>query len=193
MDLMLPFGLTLDFETGILQPCNNLTQRRISDMLRMYVDQEATEKAIKEGNPLVYEVYQYDVPFEEGQLMVVTSIIHPGKVGEEYYMTKGHFHQKEYTAEVYVGLQGEGYLLLESRKGDFRALEMKSGTVAYVPPYWAHRTVNVGSEKFVFFGVYPADAGHNYKEIEKRGFAQILVERDGKPVLVPNPNRVKQS
>lgn len=192
MDLMVPLALTLNFETGILQPCNNLTRRCMSDMQGMYADREATEKALREGDPLVYEVYQYDVPFEEGQLLVVTSIIHPGKVGDEYYMTKGHFHQKEYTAEVYVGLQGEGYLLLESSKGDFRALQMKSGTVAYIPPYWAHRTVNVGSEKFVFFGVYPADAGHNYKEIENRGFAQILVEREGKPALMPNSNRARQ-
>jgi len=117
----------------------------------------------------------------------VTSIIHPGTVGEEYHMTKGHFHAKEDTAEVYVGLQGQGYLLLDTADGQFQALPMQPGTVTYIPPYWAHRTVNVGDEDFVFFGVYPADSGHNYAAIEQRGFSQLLVKRKDGPEIVPNP------
>ncbi len=187
---VLPFAINLDFKNGVLEPCNNYIQRRLSDMRGFYLDEEATEKIIQQGDPLLYEVYQYDVPFENGQLLVVTSIIHPGKVGDEYYMTKGHFHEKDDTAEVYVGLQGRGYLLLETVEGQFKALAMQPGTVTYIPPYWAHRTVNVGDEDFIFFGVYPADAGHNYGAIEGRGFSQLLVERDGQPTFIPNPKFV---
>jgi len=184
--------MRLDFQRGVLDSCNNVIQRRLSDMRGMYLDEEATEKAIEGGDPLLYDVYQYDVPFENGQLLVVTSVIQPGKVGDEYYMTKGHFHSKEETAEVYVGLRGQGYLLLETRGGEFKALPVEPGTVAYIPPYWAHRMVNTGQEEFIFFGVYPADAGHNYGEIEKRGFAKVVVERNGQPTLVPNPKREKR-
>lgn len=161
-------------------------------MRGMYLDEAVTEEAIEGGDPLLYEVYQYDVPFETGQLLVVTSIIQPGKVGDEYYMTKGHFHSKENTAEVYVGLQGQGYLLLETNDGEFKALPVEPGTVTYIPPYWAHRMVNTGQEEFIFFGVYPADAGHNYGAIETRGFAKVVVERKGKPILVPNHKREKR-
>jgi glucose-6-phosphate isomerase len=188
-DLISPFTIRLDFQRGVLDPCNNVIQRHLSDMRGMYLDDEAAEEAIEGGDPLLYEVYQYDVPFENGQLLVVTSVIQRGKVGDEYYMTKGHFHSKEETAEVYVVLRGRGYLLLETRGGEFKALPVEPGSVTYIPPYWAHRMVNTGQEEFVFFGVYPADAGHNYGEIEKRGFAKVVVDRDGKPTLVPNPKR----
>jgi glucose-6-phosphate isomerase len=186
-DLMWPFALAVDLQRGGLEPCNNIVERHLSDMRNMYIDEVATEEAIAQGDPLLYEVNQYDVPFETGQLLVVTTVIQPGRVGDEYYMTKGHFHEQEDRAEVYVGLQGQGYLLLETTSGEFEALSVEPGTLTYIPPYWAHRMVNVGQEEFVFFGVYPADAGHNYGDIEKRGFANVLVERDGRPTLLPNP------
>jgi glucose-6-phosphate isomerase len=47
--------------------------------------------------------------------------------------------------------------------------------------------VNMGPIPFVFFAVYPGDAGHNYGDIEKSGFVKVLVERNGKPLLVDNP------
>ncbi|MGB5932464.1 MAG: glucose-6-phosphate isomerase family protein [Anaerolineae bacterium] len=191
-DLISPFTMRLDFQRGVLDPCNNVIERHLSDMRGMYLDEAATEEAIEGGDPLLYEVYQYDVPFETGQLLVVTSIIQPGKLGDEYYMTKGHFHEKEDRAEVYLGLGGQGHLLLETRDGEFKALPVEPGTVTYIPPYWAHRMVNTGQEELVFFGVFPADAGHNYDEIEKRGFAKVVVDRDGEPTLVPNPKREKR-
>jgi glucose-6-phosphate isomerase len=52
---------------------------------------------------------------------------------------------------------------------------MGPGTVAYVPPNWAHRTVNTGEEPFVFFAVYPGQAGHDYGTIEKTGFPQRVL------------------
>ena len=99
-DYMLPFSLQLDFQSGVIQPCNNYIQRRLSDMASMYADQEAAQKALQNGDPLIYEVRQYDVPNDNGQLLVVTSVIHPGKIGDEYYMTKGHYHARRDTAEV---------------------------------------------------------------------------------------------
>lgn len=184
---MWPFALALDLQRGGLEPCNNIIERHLSDMRGMYIDEAATEQAIAQGDPLLYEVNQYDVPFETGQLLVVTTVIQPGRVGDEYYMTKGHFHEQIDRAEVYVGLQGQGYLLLETTGGEFEALPVEPGTLTYIPPYWAHRMVNVGREEFIFFGVYPADAGHNYGDIEKRGFVKVLVERDGRPTLLLNP------
>ena len=61
---------------------------------------------------------------------------------------------------------------------------MGPGVVAYVPPHWAHRTVNTGSEPFVFLAIYPGDAGHDYGTIETEGFPQRVVERDGQPAVV---------
>ena len=44
-------------------------------------------------NPVLYEVYEIKRPELAGELMYGISIVHPGKVGEEYFMTKGHFHK----------------------------------------------------------------------------------------------------
>jgi len=46
-----------------------------------------------------------------GELLHGTSIVHPGKVGNEYFMTKGHFHSVLDTAEVYYVLQGRGMMV----------------------------------------------------------------------------------
>jgi glucose-6-phosphate isomerase len=157
-------------------------------MRGMYADDDAMARIFNnEGNRLIYEVYPVDLPEEEGQVLYSTTIIYPGRIGEEYHMTKGHFHEKRNRAEVYLGLAGEGYLLLQTADGTVNSVLMQPGTVAYVPPYWAHRTVNTGDKPFVFFAAWPGDSGHDYGTIEKAGFAQILVSRNGQVVLVDNP------
>ena len=180
---MEPFALALDLATGRLAPHTSSIVRRVSDMRGMYADGEAERQLASGGDPVVYEVLQYDVPTESGQLVCCTTVIHAGLVGDEYFMTKGHFHEKRETGEVYLGLAGRGYLLLfvDDRAAE---LEMGPGTLAYVPPYWAHRTLNVGDEPFTFLGVYPADAGHDYGTIEKAGFPRRVVREGSGPVVV---------
>jgi len=118
------------------------------------------------------------------------SIVHPGKVGNEYYMTKGHFHVVLDTAETYYCLQGSGMMVMETPEGDWAVEELRPKRVLYVPPRWAHRSVNIHSnEKLVTFFVYPADAGHDYGTIEKLGFRKLVVEKNGKTQVVDNPRR----
>lgn len=99
---------------------------------------------LAEDNPVIYQVYEIRVPEEEGHLLSCTTVIYPGKVGNEYFFTKGHYHVKEDRAEIYTCLQGEGYLLMTTREGGSRSVAMKPGTSAYIPPYWSHRTLNSG-------------------------------------------------
>jgi len=58
---------------------------------------------------------------------------------------------------------------------------MTRGRMVYVPPFWAHRSVNVGRDPLVSFCVYPAHAGHNYGDIEVQGFPKRVFERAGRP------------
>ena len=173
----LPFGLLVD-ERGELRPATSKVERRLSQMAGMYADAEAERAAIADGDPLVYEVHQYDMPQHPGELVVCTTILHAGKVGEEFFMTKGHYHEVRDRGEVYYGLRGEGVLVL-ARNDAAETVPIGPGVVAYVPPHWAHRTVNTGSEPFVFLAVYPGDAGHDYGTIETEGFPQSVVARDG--------------
>lgn len=173
--LLAPFALSLDLESGALEPHTTLIERRASSLRGAFADSAALEELVEAGDPVVYEVRQYDVPEEPGQLICCTTVIHPGTVGDEFFMTKGHFHSRRETGEVYVGLSGEGYLLLMTEDGAGAEVLIGRGTVAYVPPYWAHRTVNTGGEPFAFFAVYPGQAGHDYGTIETTGFPQHVV------------------
>jgi glucose-6-phosphate isomerase len=179
--LLEPFALALGLESGELEPHTTFIERRASSLRGAFADAEALEALVAAGDPVVYEVRQYDVPEETGQLICCTTVIHPGTVGGEYFMTKGHFHSQRDTGEVYLGLRGRGYLLLMTEDDESAAVPMERGTLAYVPPYWAHRTVNAGDEPFVFFAVYPGQAGHDYGTIETTGFAQRVFETSQGP------------
>jgi len=175
--------MTLDFLSGSLEPHTTRTERRASDLRGAFADGAALEVLISSGDPVVYEVLQYDVPEEVGQLVCCTTVLHPGVVGDEYFMTKGHYHRARGTGEVYLGLAGQGYLLLMTEDGQSSLTAMAVGTVAYVPPGWAHRTVNTGDQPFVFFAVYPGQAGHDYAAVESAGFVQRVVRSSAGAVV----------
>lgn len=187
MNIMQPFTKQVDLKTGEFIDPTLVQTRRLADLRGLYAD-SAAEAALASTDPVVYRVYEAtENPAVAGQLRYSTTVIYPGKVGDEYYFTKGHYHAIADRAELYYGLQGEGYLLLQLPDGTISAQHMTAGAAAFVPPYWGHRTINVGAENFVFLACYPADAGYDYATIADKGFAQIMVERDGKPTLIPNP------
>ena len=182
-----PFSRTLELSSGKFQDPDLTQVRKLSDLKGLFSDQ-AAEAALMQHNPILYEVsLAYNAPAIPGELGYSTTIIYPGKIGDEYFMTKGHYHAKGDCAEIYTCLQGEGYLLMQTREGEVKAIYMTPGVAAYVPPYWGHRTMNVGKENFVFYACYPAEAGYDYDTIIEKGFASIIVERDGKAEVVPNP------
>ena len=187
LDFEKGFTMGFDLKTGI-SPELDTGKRYLAEMKGMFLDSEAEAKMIAEGNPLVYEFHGMPVPEHEGDLAFGCSICYPGKVGDEYFMTKGHFHTILETGEVYYCLSGHGYMLIENPEGDWRCLELEAGKAVYVPKRYAHRSINVSAtEPLVTFYVFRADAGHNYGTIEEKGYRKLLVERDGKPTIIDNP------
>ncbi len=182
-------GFVIDFDltTGLSKSGAESSKRFVSSMRGMYADEAATEEMIKNGDPLVYEFYEMGAPEKDSDLAFGASITYPGKVGNEYFMTKGHFHTILATAEVYYCLSGEGYMLLESPEGDWSAQPLKPGVMVYVPPRYAHRSINTGSVPMVTFFCFRGDAGHDYGTIETKGYRKLLVEKDGKVEIVDNP------
>ncbi|AEH25258.1 glucose-6-phosphate isomerase [Pyrococcus yayanosii] len=181
-----PASFKLDIESGVIEDSKRLV-RRLSDMKGYFVDEEAWKELVEKENPVVYEVYAVEQEEREGDLNFATTILYPGKVGKEFFFTKGHFHAKPDRAEVYVALKGRGGMLLQTPEGEARWIPMEPGTIIYVPPYWAHRTVNTGREPFIFLAIYPADAGHDYGTIAKKGFSKIVIEEDGEVKVINNP------
>jgi len=183
-----PYSLRLGGATGI-SPYKAKVERRLSDLPEYFLDKKLVQEMLSRGeNPVIYEVYELPQPAVSGMLNVGSTIIYPGKIGNEYYFTKGHFHRKESTSEVYIGLEGEGVILIQDRRGKVTSLEIRPDVMVYISPNTAHRSVNTGSDRLVFFAAYPSDAGHDYASIERKGFAKVVVERDGKPVVKDNPS-----
>jgi glucose-6-phosphate isomerase len=182
---MQPFHTNLNFQTGILQPPGKRSQVFLSKMMAIFNDSNAVRQVfLKEGDRLVYEVITPGgIPEKPGQVQYCTTILYPGVVGAEYHMTRGHFHQKRECAEVYMGLSGEGYVLMQTEDGLFETIHLLPGVIAYIPPYWAHRTTNTGDEPLIFCSSWPGDAGHDYSAIERTGFIRRLLKGAEGPEL----------
>ena len=181
------FTMYFDLNNGI-SPERKPIQRRLSDMKGMYSDSMSEQLLIKKENPLVYEYYDLGAPEHAGDLAFGPSIVYPGKVGNEFFMTKGHYHTILDTAEVYYCLQGRGYMLMENPEGDWDAKELTPGTAVYVPKRFAHRSINAGNGPLITFFTFRADAGHDYGTIETKGYRKLLIEKDGKVEIIDNPN-----
>ena len=181
---MTPFSATLDFSSGYLTPHTGTLVRRLSEMLGAYADAEAAQQLISDaGDPVIYRAFDAPVPEDRDHLVYRTTIISPGRVGAEYFMTKGHHHKRD-SAEFYLGMSGTGLMVLQDRAGDLRVEKLLPDVSVYVPPGWAHRTVNTGDDDLVFLAVYLGDAGHDYASIERDGFtARVFATGDGPEVM----------
>jgi glucose-6-phosphate isomerase, archaeal len=179
-----PISVRFDVQTGIFSPCQKEVQRRVSDLQKMFYDQKAVEEELAQGDKLIYEIRYYPFITSKSDMALGVTRIFPGKVGEEYHMTKGHIHERDDQPEIYYCVQGSGYLLLDTLQGEFRAEKWEAGVITHIPPMWAHRVVNTGKDLLVFVASYNIRAGHEYALVEKQGFAQLLVERNGQPTFL---------
>lgn len=188
-DLANPRSTLVDFDlhTGLSRTRRPL-RRTLSHLKGLFSDDAALDAAIAQEDRLVYEFFDMGVPETSGDVAYGTSITYPGKVGDEYHMTKGHFHTVLDTAEVYYCLRGHGLMMMESPEGDVEVRELTPGQAVYVPGRYAHRSINVSAtEPLITFFAFPGHAGHDYGTIETQGFRKLVVERDGRPALVDNP------
>jgi glucose-6-phosphate isomerase len=184
-----PTSFHISLSNGLPDRFDNHITRHLSAMKGQFFDHHAFQELLETGDPLLYEVFDINIPEVPGELQHGVSVIHPGKVGNEFFMTKGHYHAVLDTAEVYYCVFGEGVMVMETPEGDWAVEEMYSGAVMYVPPRWAHRSVNVSHESdLVLLFTYPANAGHDYGSIEQQGFRKLILDRGGQYEIVDNPN-----
>ena len=188
------WGVTRNAKTFAINPDSGLIEghpalrRTLSYMRNMFFDQEAVEKMLAVDDVKLYDFFDLGLPAAAADLAIGTSIVYPGKVGDEYFMTKGHFHEVLDAAEAYHCLAGRGCMLMENPEGEWEAAELLPGRVVYVPGRYAHRSVNFSPDQpLVTFFAFRGDAGHDYASIEKQGFRKMAVERNGKPEFVDNP------
>jgi len=181
--LIQPYSDFIDLDKVIFKDCKAHNVRHASDMKGYYKDAAMLEKLIERGDPLHYETFECQVPQEYGHLIYGLSKLQPGVVGDECFMTKGHYHTIIETGETYLCLEGQGYMLMKTQDGQVKAEKMERGSFVYVPPYWAHRSVNTGDTPLTTLFIYPAEAGHNYGDISQEGFLKRIFKRNGAIVI----------
>jgi len=183
-----PFSFTLPSPDVIPSRVDNHIIRRLSALKGQFLDEAAYSKMLAEDDKLLYEVYEVKRPEVEGEFLMGISIVHPGKVGNEFFMTKGHYHSVLDTAEIYYCLRGEGFMVMETPEGETMVEPLKPGNVLYVPPRWAHRSVCTSRlEDLVTFFAYPGNAGHDYGTIEQTGFRKLVVDGPSGVEIIDNP------
>ncbi len=161
-----------------------LTSRYLSELNGIFADEAAYGVVLKKGNPLLYTISVVEAGHGDGQLHYALGKLMPGKIGVEYFMTKGHYHAWRPAAEVYIGVSGQGSMLLENSAGETRLLDLEANTIVYVPGETAHRTINTGSAPLLYLGIYPANAGHDYAAIAASNFRNMVIEKHGRPALI---------
>lgn len=183
---LFPAGIRISGLSGTLAPSTGSYEKRLSELREIYSDKSAFDNAVKErSDPVVYRVVEYRPP--QSDIFFGTTTMYPGEIGGEFYMTRGHFHARRDMGEIYYTQSGRGILLLESRDGQSRTVEMNPGVCAFIPPDWAHRSINVGDELLVFVWACNPDAGHDYAEILKRGMRKRILKAGDDIRIIDNP------
>ncbi|OGG80422.1 hypothetical protein A3A39_02605 [Candidatus Kaiserbacteria bacterium RIFCSPLOWO2_01_FULL_54_13] len=139
-----------------------------------------------------------------------------GTVGGEYIKTYGHYHVGKLDETYWViqgegiallqKLVEDNGKSVPDRVEEFKAIRVSAGggsayggkavSSIYMPAGYGHLVVNTGNTWLVTADDSPVEGagdsasmpGHADYELVKqmRGFAYYVVERDGKPMLVPN-------
>jgi glucose-6-phosphate isomerase, archaeal len=185
-----PFLAFLNLKTLQIEPKTGGYKKYFRELAGIYADEAAfghLEETL--GGAVAYRVDEARFSDHGSDLITGISVLEPGKVGREFFMTRGHLHQRADRPETYYCLAGHGVLLLENLSGEAGAMEMRPGSLVYVPPFWIHRSVNVGETVFATLFSYPADAGQDFEIVRQaKGFRQLVVSAgDGAWQLVPNP------
>jgi len=184
-----PATLIPDALAGTLAGGSERYEKRLADLAGLYRDGAAFDEALAadSGEP-VYWVESSTPDEGRGALTIGVSALKPGRIGDEYAMTRGHLHAQSEFAELYYGVAGSGVMLLESVDGRSEAMPITPGVAVHVPGGWVHRSVNVGDDLLVTLFAYATEAGQDYGIIERAGGMQQLVVDDGAGGWVTRPN-----
>lgn len=177
----------MDLATGSIGDDERIVinTKEINELVDLFQDEEARQAL--DSATVVYAVeFWKPVPQgTEGGLYWGTSTVFPGRVGDEYFMTRGHLHGRRDRSEYYATVAGTGLLVLMDEQRNTIVQEMSPGSVHYIPGHTAHRVVNTGEVPLTFLACWPSDAGHDYSIIEENGFSVRVMCRNGRPEIVP--------
>ena len=173
---------------GTLENAGRTYRKKLSDLVGLYADEAAFDAAAAlDGDRIVYQVQDRAPAQSKGDLIFGITQMQPGRIGDEYFLTRGHIHATGNRPEIYYGEAGQGLMLMESPEGETRIIEIQPRVMCYVPPFWIHRAINVGQDALVMTFMYPSDSGQDYGVIaQTSGMRSHIVENAGHWKEIPN-------
>ncbi len=186
-NLNLPFYIPVTPEGFQATTNMKYIQRHLSEMQDFFSDSEAIKYVLTQSDPLIYEYWEMEYAGSGNGISFGMTRIQPGQIGNEYFLTKGHFHADGLGDEMHLTLDGQGMVLLLDREEKSTCMEMQSGRMCYYPGHLAHRTINTGIEPLVFVGIWPPHIVHDYETLKRNGFPKLIVAGQSGPELINNP------
>lgn len=120
-------------------------------------------------------------------------IMPPGKIGDEFVKTAGHYHLQY--PEMYFILYGRAYILAQSYKESpkvietTRLTEANAGEQVFIPRGFGHNTINVSDEPLVYATLGDENAVDDYELYKNNhGASYYFVDNNGAIDIVKNPN-----
>jgi glucose-6-phosphate isomerase len=104
MQLREPGVCTVDVAAGTLLGASNKYTKSLLDLDGVYED-AAAYAALRASmcDAIVYEVTDYKPSLDAGDMILGVTRMLPGKVGREYFLTRGHIHANPNRPEMYYG------------------------------------------------------------------------------------------
>lgn len=177
---------SINYVTGKIST-ENLVEKatQLSALNGIFANQAVYESL--PGNTVVYRVEMLPTESAEGELNFGVSHVEAGCVGDEFFMTRGHFHERIEQAEYYFGSVGEGLLILQAQNGSVTVEKVFPGSIHHIGGFIAHRLVNTGDSRLSALAVWPSIAGHNYDALKEKGFNVRVMKEEGGFKLVRTP------
>lgn len=148
-----------------------------------------------EGPKVCYLVYRdVEDPDKPIGLSADVTVLLPGKIGDEYSKTHGHYHIGE-GVEIYKVLSGEGMIIMQRPSFNFdtveavRLVKLPVNQQIEIPSGWGHTLINLGGTPLVAVNYQDPGIENLYAEfVKKKGAAYYITEKSGKLELEPNPS-----
>jgi len=170
--------------------------------LRPYLRQNTVNVGNRASN-IIYNVWRYahlkkdDKKIRTAGLRYDLTLIPPGKIGDEFVKTAGHYHLPY--PEIYEVLLGRAYFLIQSESAVLLA-EAGPGEKFLIPPDYGHNTINVFNEPLLLanwmsekaeydYGPYKNNHGAMYYFLANNNFIDIIKNQNYR--LVPEIKKIK--
>lgn len=200
----LPVSLTddghLEFGEGLPQVEPGV--RKFSDMIPVLMDPNAKNSLSQEEMYYMYRdvhMPEHEADMRAKGLRYDLTVLLPGKLGEEFNKTVGHYHplvpgSNLAYPELYEVLHGHALFLIQKLDEtgkevvDIQAIKAKPGDKIIYPPGYGHIIVNIGDEPVVTSNWVAGEFSSDYEPIrEKKGMAYYVVsDGDDGIKFVPN-------